>query len=683
MTKNIFKKCICFVLCGTMASTLAFTTGGVKEAKAVNPIVQDVYTADPAPMTCSDGRLYVYTSHDEDETLNGFFTMNDWKCYSTTDMVNWTDHGTVLSYHEFEWAKENSSWACQCIERNGKFYMYVPINAKNGQTAIGVAVADSPTGPFVDPIGEPLIGPAPNYIDPTVWIDSDGQAYLYWGNPDLFCVKLNEDMISYDKDLNEDGFVNGIKTWNLETRDFPELSSVTDDNKYISSGEYANDASDELKDAQSQFGVGIRVDNKKVRRPTLYEEGPWFYGRNGHYYMVYAANGIPERIDYSMSDSPLGPWEYKGVILDEKMEDNDGTGSFTNHSGVVDYKGHSYIFYHTGRLNDGHGYHRSVAIEEITYNDDGTIETAPMTNNGVDAVDTLNPFERVEAETIEYSNSLKASDKDRLGKYGVEKEPVADTPSDVCLTDIQNEDYVCVRNVDFTQWGAVSFTASCASDAGNGKSAGKIELYLDSTDGDCIGECDVVAGADDKTFVENKIELDKNVVKGTHDLYFVFTGDDSKDNLFRFDYWKFTQGPVPTATPTQAPVSNPTQAPAANPTQAPAAAQTPVMAPVQTKDKVADTSVSVPGKVKSIKAVSKKKKITVKWKKTKNAKGYRVRYTLDKKFKKGVKSIKTRKTRAVIKKLKKGKTYFIKVDAFAADKKTYGKVSSVVKVKVK
>ena len=398
--------------------------------------------------------------------------------------------------------------------------------------------------------------------------------------------------------------------------------------------------------------------------------------------MVYAANGIPERIDYSMSDSPLGPWEYKGVILDETMEDNDGTGSFTNHSGVVDYKGHSYIFYHTGRLNDGHGYHRSVAIEEITYNDDGTIETAPMTNNGVDAVDTLNPFERVEAETIEYSNSLKASDKDRLGKYGVEKEPVADTPSDVCLTDIQNEDYVCVRNVDFTQWGAVSFTASCASDAGNGKSAGKIELYLDSTDGDCIGECDVVAGADDKTFVENKIELDKNVVKGIHDLYLVFTGDDSKDNLFRFDYWKFTQGPVPTATPTQAPVLNTTQAPAANPTQAPAA-QAPVMAPVQTKDKAADTSVSVPGKVKSIKAVSKKKKITVKWKKTKNAKGYRVRYTLDKKFKKGVKSIKTRKTRVVIKKLKKGKTYFIKVDAFAADKKNYGKVSSVVKVKVK
>jgi beta-xylosidase len=116
-----------------------------KKAEAVNPIVQDVYTADPAPMVCSDGRLYVYTSHDEDATKNGFFTMDNWKCYSTTDMVNWTDHGTILGYEDFSWAKDNSSWACQCVERDGKFYMYVPINAKNGTTAIGVAVADSPT----------------------------------------------------------------------------------------------------------------------------------------------------------------------------------------------------------------------------------------------------------------------------------------------------------------------------------------------------------------------------------------------------------------------------------------------------------------------------------------------------------------------------------------------------------
>lgn len=220
------------------------------------------------------------------------------------------------------------------------FYYYVPINAKsNGQTSIGVAVSDSPTGPFEDPLGKPLIGPAPNYIDPTVWIDDDGQAYLYWGNPDLKCVVLNDDMISYDTSYGD----NGIITWEMETNDYKELSSMTDADKYISSGEYANDVSDALKDMQAQFGVGTRTDKNKVRRPTMYEEGPWFYKRGEHYYMIYAANGIPERIDYSMSDSPLGPWEYKGMIMDDNVAGK-GTGSFTNHPGVIDYKGHSYLF---------------------------------------------------------------------------------------------------------------------------------------------------------------------------------------------------------------------------------------------------------------------------------------------------------------------------------------------------
>ena len=98
-------------------------------SRADNPIIQNVYTADPAPMVYGD-TLYVYTSHDEDELIDGFYTMDDWKCYSTKDMVNWTDHGTVLSYSTFEWAKKNSAWAGQCVERDGKFYYYVPLNDK-------------------------------------------------------------------------------------------------------------------------------------------------------------------------------------------------------------------------------------------------------------------------------------------------------------------------------------------------------------------------------------------------------------------------------------------------------------------------------------------------------------------------------------------------------------------------
>lgn len=162
-----------------------------------NPIIQTNYTADPAPMVYND-RVYLYTSHDEDGST--WFTMNDWKCYSSSDMVNWTDHGSVLHFNEFRWAR-GDAWAGQCVERNGKFYFYVPINKKNGGMAVGVAVSDSPLGPFKDPLGHPLVETGTGDIDPTVFIDDDGQAYLYWGNPYLWYVKLNEDMISYDQEV--------------------------------------------------------------------------------------------------------------------------------------------------------------------------------------------------------------------------------------------------------------------------------------------------------------------------------------------------------------------------------------------------------------------------------------------------------------------------------------------------
>src|SRR5512147_2462675 len=177
-------------------------------AFADNPIVQTNYTADPAPMV-HEGRLYLYTTHDEDVTVKDFFTMNDWRLYSTVDMVNWTDHGSPLSYKDFTWGR-GDAWAGQCIPRNGKFYFYVPMNNASG-AKIGVAVADGPTGPFTDPLGKALISTGTGDIDPTVFIDDDGQAYLYWGNPNLWYVRLNEDMISYAESptkvsLTTDGF---------------------------------------------------------------------------------------------------------------------------------------------------------------------------------------------------------------------------------------------------------------------------------------------------------------------------------------------------------------------------------------------------------------------------------------------------------------------------------------------
>ena len=148
---------------------------------AENPIVQTSFTADPAPMVYND-TVYLYTSHDEDDAFG--FKMFNWKCYTTSDMVNWTDHGTIASLSTFSYCKE-WRWAPQCIFRNGKFYLYAPVAKKAGGMAIGVAVSTNAFGPFADPLGKPLIANSRGDIDPTEFIDDDGQAYLYWGNPDL------------------------------------------------------------------------------------------------------------------------------------------------------------------------------------------------------------------------------------------------------------------------------------------------------------------------------------------------------------------------------------------------------------------------------------------------------------------------------------------------------------------
>ena len=372
-------------------------------ANAQNPIVQTNYTADPAPMI-HNGTVYVYTSHDEDVTVRNFFTMNDWLCYSSTDMVNWTDHGVVLSYKDFEWAR-GDAWAGQCIFRNGKFYYYVPVNQKNGGNAIGVAVSDSPTGPFKDAIGSPLLI-GNGYIDPTVFIDDDGQAYLYWGNPNLWHVKLNQDMISYDKTY-------GVVKENLKDENFGYRSK--------------------------------KIDN----RTAAYEEGPWLFKRKSLYYILYPAGGVPEHLAYSTSKSPIGPWTYGDTIMHVIKE----KGAFTNHPGYAEYKGKNYLFYHNGGLPGGGGFKRSVCIETFDFNSDGSISLLNPNKEGVkESASNLNPFKRTEAETIAWSLGLKTATDKNTGVY---------------VTKIDNGDYIKVRSVDFGK-GAGKFEANVAAEKAGG-----------------------------------------------------------------------------------------------------------------------------------------------------------------------------------------------------------------------
>lgn len=437
----------------------------VFSAKAQNPIIQTVYTADPAPMVFND-TVYLYTTHDEDSTVRNFFTMNDWRCYSSTDMVNWTDHGSVLSYKDFSWSR-GDAWAGQCIYRNGKFYFYVPVNQKNGGNAIGVAVSDSPTGPFSDALGSPLLTGF-GYIDPTVFIDSDGQAYLYWGNPNLWYVKLNEDMVSYDKNI-------GVIQVPLTKEGF-----------YI-----------RTKDAD--------------KRPSSYEEGPWIYKRNDLYYLLYPAGGVPEHLAYSTGKSVTGPWKYQDTIMHVIQKG----GAFTNHPGLIDYKGKTFLFYHNGALPGGGGFKRSVCIEHFEFNADGSIPLITPTEEGVTkSVSNLNPFKKVEAETIAWTEGVETASDDKTGVY---------------VTDIDNGDYIKVRSIDFGQ-GAKSFEASVASIA----EGGSIEIRLNSPSGTLLGSCAIKNTGGLQNWTVQSCKITK--IKGIHDIYFVFKGE---GHLFNFDWWRF------------------------------------------------------------------------------------------------------------------------------------------------
>ena len=466
---------------------------------AQNPFVQTWFTTDPAPLV-HDGTMYVYTGHDEDGA--DFFWMQEWRIYSTQDMVNWTDHGSPLALEDFSWA-DDRAWASQCIERNGKFYWYICAHSKlsNGM-AIGVAVGDTPTGPFHDAIGKPLFENGSwDHIDPTVMIDDDGQAWLMWGNPQCYYLKLNEDMISYSGEL-------GLLDMTEEAFGGPIMSKREEGKQY--------------KDCYTEGPWLRKVDSSKFKVES-----------SKVYQLLYAAGGVPEHIAYSTASSPTGPWKYAGEIM--PLCD---TGSFTNHCGVADYKGHSYFFYHTGKLTGGGGFGRSVAVEEFQYNADGSFPKIMPTNKGVSPIANFNPYRKVEAETMAFSRGVKTEQNDKVGVY---------------VTDIHNGDYIKLQAVDFAGKLPRTFTARVAS----GLRGGQIEVRLDSIGGQLIGRLEVPATGGWEQWQVITIDLNcqlstirsssarlysqslKNCQLSTpHDLYLVFTGRKGP-KLFNFDWWKF------------------------------------------------------------------------------------------------------------------------------------------------
>ena len=429
---------------------------------AQNPIICDRYTPDPAPYVHGD-TLYLFVDHDEDVTQDNYFTMKDWLLYSTVDMANWTYRGTPLTPATFSaWAnQDNGCWASQCIERNGKWYWYVTATIKGeAYPGIGVAVADHPAGPYKDPIGKPLVR-GWFKIDPTVMIDDNGQAYLFYGNNMLWYAKLSKSMTS------------------------------------LTSSENSVDVKNE-----TAFGP-----HKNDKGDPNFEEASWIYKRGEKYFLEYAAGGVPEHWAYSTADRITGPWTYQGKVMGE------AENSFTIHGGSVEYKGHHYMFYHNGKLPDGGGYHRATCVEEFTRDEDGTLPFIPFTTTGVAQLQTVNPYERQEAETINQCQGVKC-EGDYNGCY---------------VTQIHTGDYVKVRGVDFGDDGATQFTARVRAEK-----ASVLMVRIDTKSGTLMGSLSVKEPYGE--WQELTCEL-KSPLTGVHDVYFTFKANDA--SMLEFDSWQF------------------------------------------------------------------------------------------------------------------------------------------------
>ncbi|SHL89424.1 Carbohydrate binding module (family 6) [Flavobacterium flevense] len=301
---------------------------------AQNPIIRNQYSADPSARVFGD-RVYVYPSHDilapEGVARKDWFCMEDYHVFSSENLTDWTDHGMIVQQNKVPWVLPNSysMWAPDCIERNGKYYFYFPSTPKDtigigkGFT-IGVAVADTPAGPFL-PEKNPIKGV--RGIDPNVFIDKDGQAYLYWSSRDIFGAKLKENMLELDSE---------VKT-------------------------LANLPSKGLK------------------------EGPYVFERNGIYYMTYphVENKI-ERLEYAISDNPLGPFKVMGVIMDESP-----TGCWTNHHSIIAFKNQWYLFYHHNDYSPTFDKARSIRADSLSFNSDGTIKKVIPTLRGIGITNAL------------------------------------------------------------------------------------------------------------------------------------------------------------------------------------------------------------------------------------------------------------------------------------------------------
>lgn len=306
------KKLFCMGLATTAASLLA-----------QNPIIHDQYTADPTARVFN-GKMYLYPSHDIEspiDELKEWFCMADYHVFSSDNLVDWTDHGVILTQNNIPWVKKDSyaMWAPDCVEKDGRYYFYFPASPKDMERGfgIGVAISDNPEGPFMA-MPRPIKGVMG--IDPCVLVDDDGQSYIYWSGMGISVAKLKDNMLELDSEPKR---IEGL--------------------------------------------------------PEGFKEGPFAFKRDGHYYLTFPwVRDVTETLAYAMSDNPMGPFEFKGVIMDESP-----TGCWTNHHSLVKKDGQWYLFYHHNDYSPDMDKRRSARIDLVSFNADGTINKVVPTLRGV------------------------------------------------------------------------------------------------------------------------------------------------------------------------------------------------------------------------------------------------------------------------------------------------------------
>jgi hypothetical protein len=304
---------------------------------AQNPLINDQFTADPTARIFN-GKVYVFPSHDivppDGEGRMEWFNMADYHVFSSANLTDWQDQGAIVSQDEVDWVNPDSysMWAPDCVFENGKYYFYFPSRSKDTVNikgfTIGVAVADKPEGPFVveDKPIEGVIG-----IDPNVFIDKDGKAYLYWSSQKFYVARLK-------------GNMKELATEPVEISNLPQ--------------------------------EGLK-------------EGPFIFERNGTYYLTYphVANKT-ERLEYATSQNPMGPFEVKGVIMDESP-----TGCWTNHQSIVNFEGQWYLFYHHNDYSPDFDKLRSIRADSLFFNKDGSIQKVEPTLRGVGVVNATDKIQ--------------------------------------------------------------------------------------------------------------------------------------------------------------------------------------------------------------------------------------------------------------------------------------------------